>query len=53
MIYPYLRETIQDMIARGGFPPVILAPLSFEALYQQQQNAAADEIDDLRARRVV
>ena len=37
VIYPYLRETIQDMVARGGFPPVILAPLSFEALYQQQQ----------------
>ena len=41
IIYPYLRETISDMISRGGFPPVILAPLNFEALYlQQQQNAA-------------
>jgi preprotein translocase subunit SecB len=40
VIYPYLRETIQDMVARGGFPPVILAPLSFEALYLQQQQAA-------------
>ncbi|HZE60188.1 MAG TPA: protein-export chaperone SecB [Burkholderiales bacterium] len=41
LIYPYLRETISDMISRGGFPPVILAPLNFEALYlQQQQNAA-------------
>ena len=40
-IYPYLRETISDMINRGGFPPVILAPINFEALYlQQQQNAA-------------
>jgi preprotein translocase subunit SecB len=43
VIYPYLRETIQDMISRGGFPPVILAPLSFEALYLQQQNAAAQQ----------
>lgn len=40
VIYPYLRETISDVISRGGFPPVILAPLSFEALYLQQQNAA-------------
>jgi preprotein translocase subunit SecB len=40
VLYPYLRETIQDMIARGGFPPVILAPLSFEALYLQQQQQA-------------
>jgi len=41
VIYPYLRETIQEMVARGGFPPVILAPLSFEALYLQQQQQAA------------
>ena len=45
VIYPYLRETISDMISRGGFPPVILAPLSFEALYlQQQQNAAPTQL---------
>jgi preprotein translocase subunit SecB len=42
VIYPYLRETLSDMIARGGFPPVILAPVNFELLYvQQQQNASA------------
>ena len=41
VVYPYLRETISDLVTRGGFPPVQLAPLSFEALYiQQQQNAA-------------
>jgi preprotein translocase subunit SecB len=41
VVYPYLRETISDLVSRGGFPPVLLAPLSFEALYlQQQQNAA-------------
>ena len=45
LIYPYLRETISDMISRGGFPPVILAPLNFEALYlQQQQNAAPTQL---------
>ncbi len=44
-IYPYLRETISDMINRGGFPPVILAPINFEALYlQQQQNAAPAQL---------
>ena len=41
LIYPYLRETVSDMISRGGFPPVILAPLNFEALYLQQQQSAA------------
>jgi preprotein translocase subunit SecB len=37
VIFPYLRETMSDMISRGGFPPLLLAPISFEALYLQQQ----------------
>jgi preprotein translocase subunit SecB len=36
ILYPYVRETISDLITRGGFPPVILAPVSFEALYAQR-----------------
>jgi preprotein translocase subunit SecB len=40
VIFPYLRETMSDVITRGGFPPLLLAPLSFEQLYLQQQGAA-------------
>jgi preprotein translocase subunit SecB len=40
-IFPYLRETISDLVARGGFPPVLLSPLSFEALYLQQRQQQA------------
>lgn len=36
ILFPYLRETISDLIIRGGFPPVLLAPVSFEALYMQR-----------------
>jgi preprotein translocase subunit SecB len=36
IIFPYLRETISDLIVRGGFPPVLLSPVSFEALYMQR-----------------
>jgi preprotein translocase subunit SecB len=36
VIFPYLRETISDLVVRAGFPPVLLAPLSFEALYMQR-----------------
>ena len=47
VIFPYLRETISDLVVRGGFPPVLLAPLSFEALYlqrmQQQQAPEGSE----------
>lgn len=36
ILFPYLREAISDLITRGGFPPVLLAPVSFEALYFQR-----------------
>jgi preprotein translocase subunit SecB len=42
-IFPYARETISSLVNRAGFPPINLAPVSFEALYQQhlaQQQAA-------------
>jgi preprotein translocase subunit SecB len=37
IIFPYLRETISDVVTRAGFPPVLLNPVNFEAIYQQQQ----------------
>ena len=42
ILFPYLRESISDLVTRGGFPPVLLNPVSFEALYMQrlQQGAA-------------
>lgn len=36
VLFPYLRETISDLITRGGFPPLLLAPMSFEQLYLQR-----------------
>jgi preprotein translocase subunit SecB len=36
VLFPYARETVADAILRAGFPPVHLAPINFEALYQQQ-----------------
>ena len=36
IVFPYLRETISDLISRGGFPPVLLTPISFESLYMQR-----------------
>jgi preprotein translocase subunit SecB len=40
ILYPYVREAISDLVTRGGFPPVLLAPVSFEALYVQRQQEA-------------
>lgn len=43
-LFPYAREAISSTVARGGFPPLMLQPINFEALYAQaaaQQAAQA------------
>ena len=34
-LFPYLRESVSTVTSRAGFPPVVLAPMSFEGIYQQ------------------
>jgi len=44
-VYPYLRANLADAITRAGFPPVHLAEINFQAMYEQQrqqQQAAND-----------
>jgi len=36
VLFPYAREAVADASMRAGFPPVQLAPINFEILYQQQ-----------------
>ncbi|CAN5906080.1 protein-export chaperone SecB [soil metagenome] len=43
IVYPYLRGNVADVIQRGGFPPVHLAEINFQAMYEQQQAQAAGE----------
>jgi len=35
ILFPYARETIDGMVLKGSFPPLMIAPVNFEALYQQ------------------
>ena len=37
ILFPYLREVVSDIVTRAGFPPVILSPVNFEAIYQQKK----------------
>jgi preprotein translocase subunit SecB len=44
ILFPFARETVADLVTKGGFPPMLLAPVNFDALYMQhvqQQQAAA------------
>ncbi|HBW99355.1 MAG TPA: protein-export chaperone SecB, partial [Gammaproteobacteria bacterium] len=47
-LFPYARESLDNLVVKGGFPAIQLAQVNFEALYvqamqerqQQQQDAA-------------
>ncbi|HVR53946.1 MAG TPA: protein-export chaperone SecB [Pseudorhodoferax sp.] len=41
IVYPYLRGNVADLVQRAGFPPVHLAEINFQAMYEQQQAQAA------------
>lgn len=46
ILFPYAREAISDLIGKGGFPQLLLAPVNFDALlaqHQQQQAATPAE----------
>ena len=45
ILFPYVREVVSDTVTRAGFPPVVLNPVNFEAIYQQarQGQPAAGE----------
>ena len=47
-LFPFAREAIAELVSKGGFPPLLLAPVNFNALYMQQaqqQQAAATAQD--------
>lgn len=35
ILFPFAREHVADLITRGGFPQLLLAPINFDILYQQ------------------
>ncbi len=43
VLFPYARELISELTVRGGFPPLLLSPVNFDALYQQHQQARAQK----------
>lgn len=52
ILFPYARENIDSVCVKGGFPPVMLAPVNFDALYQQalaQAKSQAAEADAAEA----
>ncbi len=42
ILFPYAREAISDIVSRGGFPQLLLAPINFDALYEQHMQQQAE-----------
>lgn len=51
ILFPYAREVVSDLVAKGGFPQLLLAPVNFDALYAQhlqqlkQQAPGSDKVN--------
>jgi preprotein translocase subunit SecB len=43
VIFPYARESITDLVTRGGFPQLYLSPINFDAIYQQKLAKGEEE----------
>jgi len=42
IVYPYLRAIVSDVCTRAGFPPILLAEVNFQAMFEQQQQQQAE-----------
>lgn len=46
ILFPYAREAVSDLTNRGGFPPLLLSPVNFDALYAQAVQQQKEQGDN-------
>jgi len=46
-LFPYARESIANIITKGGFPEFLLQPINFDALYNESKKRAASPTADI------
>jgi preprotein translocase subunit SecB len=42
-LLPYARQVVSDLLMKGGFPPFLLPPVNFDALFAQAQARAQQQ----------
>jgi len=42
-LFPFAREVVSDVVLKGGFPQLVLAPVNFDALYMKQMEQAQQQ----------
>ena len=48
VLFPYARETIDSVVTKGSFPALMLAPINFDALYQQAKAKSAEQTENVQ-----
>ncbi|MHB0774965.1 protein-export chaperone SecB [Halomonas sp. WWR20] len=48
VLFPYARECIDNLVNRGSFPPLMLAPVNFEAMYAQKKQRESQASENLQ-----
>lgn len=43
ILFPFIRESVAELVTKGGFPQLLLNPVNFEGLYQQHQQALKEQ----------
>ena len=43
VLFPYAREVISEASVRGGFPPLYIAPVNFDAYYMEKKQRATEQ----------
>ena len=48
ILFPYARETISSLVTKGSFPPLVLSPINFDALYLQKMQAQQENKENVQ-----
>lgn len=48
LLFPYAREAVDALVTRGSFPPLMLAPVNFDAIYEQSRLARARQNNEIQ-----
>jgi preprotein translocase subunit SecB len=43
LIYPFACAAVSDLVSKGGFPQLVLSPISFESIYRQRLQQAREQ----------
>lgn len=49
LLFPYAREAVDNMVNKASFPPLMLAPVNFDAIYQQALQKQAEKAEETTA----